>query len=137
MFGTFVYNLKSIFRLLNSVRLDYQYGGRYLGKSLANENKLLGYVYTGSTSYAGLRDMFSIINLKPSDVIVDVGCGKGRTFNWLLHQQVSNPLIGIEVDPDVAAFTRKRLSRYPQVDIITGDFRDCGFPDNASVFYFY
>lgn len=98
---------------------------------------MLGYVYTGSTAYAALREMFSQVELTTADVIVDVGCGKGRLFNWLLHQRMSNQLIGIDVDPEVAAFTRKRLLSYPQVTILTGNFSEIGFPDGSSIFYLY
>lgn len=132
-----IFNPYKLLVLLRTFFIDFRYGMRYLGISLNNENKKLGFVYTGSTEYSALNVMFSQIELNSNDVIVDVGCGKGRTFNWLLYKKVTNKLIGIEVDHDVAKFTKKRLSNYPQIEIIVGNFCDITFPRGASIFYLY
>lgn len=128
---------KRIFWLMLSFILDVKYGGRSLRKSLNNGDTQLGYCYTGNSSYEALRQIFSKVQLHKDDVIIDIGCGKGRMFNWLLHKKIKNKLVGIEVDVQVAEFTRRRLSAYPQVDIITGDFACIGASLEASIFYLY
>jgi ubiquinone/menaquinone biosynthesis C-methylase UbiE len=45
---------------------------------------------------------------RPDDVIVDVGCGTG-TLARLLHQaQPASRIIGVDPDPDVLAFARRK-----------------------------
>ena len=44
-------------------------------------------------------------------MIVDVGCGKGRSLNWLLDRFPANGIDGIELDPEICAATARRLRR--------------------------
>jgi precorrin-6B methylase 2 len=69
--------------------------------------------------------------IEPNDVLVDVGCGKGRVTNWWLSQGLRNRMVGIELDPDVASATEKRLRRFSNVTILNED-ATAWMPDDAS-----
>lgn len=67
--------------------------------------------------------LFSELTVRPDDILVDVGCGKGRTFNWFLQQGWRNRMVGLEIVPELAAFTRSRLRSFANIEIVTGDVR--------------
>lgn len=127
---------KGIRRNLRNQFLDLRFGGRFLFGSVESEFRHLAYWETGNTDYDVLRELFGRISLRAEDVIVDVGCGKGRVMNFLLSQGVQQKIIGVEINPKVAEFTRNRLRRYGQISILTGDIRD-SFPETGTVFYLY
>lgn len=56
--------------------------------------------------------------------------------SWWLDQGLTNSIIGIELDEQVAGKTRGRLQRYPNVKIITGSAIE-KIPSNGTVFYLY
>jgi hypothetical protein len=74
--------------------------------------------------------------ITPDDVLVDVGCGKGRVINFWLHRGCRNRIIGIDLREDVARRTAARLSRFPNVSILAGDAIDC-VPRDGTFFYLY
>jgi SAM-dependent methyltransferase len=88
------------------------------------------------SDYGALDFIFSTVKLSPADVIVDVGCGKGRVINYLLHKKSKNRIIGVELDSDIAAFTRRRLRRYRNVEIRNGNILD-SIPEDATMFYLF
>jgi tRNA A58 N-methylase Trm61 len=74
--------------------------------------------------------------ISKTDVLVDVGCGKGRVINWWLSRGFRGRMFGIELDPGVAEATRQRLSKYKNVTIITADVCE-SIPEDATVFYLF
>jgi SAM-dependent methyltransferase len=60
--------------------------------------------------------------------IIDVGCGKGRVVQWIISH-LPNPVVGVEIDEEVADKTRIRFAGNPQVEIVTGDIADCLRPE--------
>ncbi|MBB6108932.1 hypothetical protein SAMN05421821_103166 [Mucilaginibacter lappiensis] len=94
-------------------------------------------IKTVSTNYEELEIIFSQkISLKPSDVIIDVGCGKGRVFNYLLYKGFTNKMIGYEINQMVGNKTKKRLSRFKNVEIRCDNIFD-NFPGQGNIFYLY
>ena len=81
---------------------------------------------------------FSNANLtvEESDVLVDVGCGKGRVIISGLGRGFTNRIVGLELDEDVAAATRKRLTSYPNVTVLTGDAVE-NLPEDGTLFYLF
>ena len=77
---------------------------------------------SSNVTYYALSLIFKGETIAPDDVLVDVGCGKGRVLNWWLSKRLPNRIVGLELDPEVAAHTRHRLRKYRNVTIITGDF---------------
>lgn len=48
-----------------------------------------------ATPYAALEKLFSSYKLKPTDRVVDFGCGRGRV-SFFIHHQFNIPVTGIE-----------------------------------------
>ena len=69
-------------------------------------------------------------------MIVDVGCGKGRSLNWFLDRYRGNRIVGIELDPEICAATKKRLRRHANVEILCGDATAL-LPPDGTVFYLF
>ncbi len=132
-----IINWKFPLRVISRIRskiLDYKYSGGSLGGLI--KPTLEGAHYTSSTDYAILADVFKRITIKKSDVLVDVGCGKGRVIFWWLKSGYLNKIYGIELNPEVANETNKRLTKYENVTIITGSILE-NLPDEANVFYLF
>jgi SAM-dependent methyltransferase len=72
----------------------------------------------------------------PRDVIVDVGCGKGRSINWFLERFPANRIVGIELDPDICAATARRLRHHANVTIACGDATEL-LPPDGTIFYLF
>lgn len=88
-----------------------------------------------NSDYVALAQIFKN-RIAPSDVLVDIGCRKGRVINWWLSQGLRNQIVGIELDADIAEETRKRLHRHKNVNIITGDALD-NIPPEGTIFYLF
>jgi protein-L-isoaspartate O-methyltransferase len=96
----------------------------------------LGAFHSTNTPYEELALLFTGIDVRPGETIVDVGCGKGRSLNWFLSRFPSNPIVGIELDPEICARTARRLRRYRNVTIVCGDAAEI-IPPEGSVFYLF
>lgn len=94
-------------------------------------------IKTASTNYEELEVIFfEYTLLKETDIIIDVGCGKGRVFNYLLYKGLKNKMIGYEINRAVGDKTKKRLSRFKNVEIRCENIFD-HFPEQGNVFYLY
>jgi len=69
-------------------------------------------------------------------VLVDVGCGLGRVILWWLSQRYNNKIIGLEIDEKIAQAAGKRLNKYENVQIITGD-AVVNIPSDGTLFYLF
>ena len=96
----------------------------------------LGAEGTGNTSYYALSLFFRGETIAEDDVLVDVGCGKGRVINWWLSRGLRNRIVGLELDPELAAHTRHRLRSYPNVTIISGDGIE-NLPSDGTLFFLF
>ena len=124
----------SVKRLFRNAAFDLRYGA-FLGGTVSTPYASLGIHDTASTDYEALPEIFSNTIL-PSDVLVDIGCGKGRVINWWLSRGWNNQIIGIELDPEIARETARRLQRHRNVKIIWGDAL-AQLPENGSIFYLF
>jgi SAM-dependent methyltransferase len=123
-------------KLGRSLALDLRYGGRLLGGTVQNAEEGKGFHRFENTDYAILDRIFEDVELLPNDLVVDVGCGRGRLMNWLLRKGFRGRIVGVEVNPPVAEFARSRLKQYSQIEIVTGDATQI-LPPDGSVFYLY
>jgi hypothetical protein len=114
---------------------DLRYGG-YCGGKVLQGYRHPGAYRTQSTHYMVLGKIFRHIPVQASDVLVDVGCGKGRVINYWLSHGYTNDIIGIDVDDGVAAETRKRLAPFSNVTILSGSALE-NLPERGSLFYLY
>ena len=110
--------------------------GKPLGGTVKTRYAHLGAHDVGNADYDDLAILFGEADVRPDDVIVDVGCGKGRSLNWLLAHHPQNRLIGIEIDPAICAQTAKRLRRFEQVAIRCGDATTM-LPPEGTLFYLF
>ena len=105
------------------------------GKVSSIDNKNI--IKTVSTKYEELEIIFlQKISLQHDDVIIDVGCGKGRVFSYLLYKGFTNKMIGYEINQMVGSKTKKRLSRFKNVEIRCDNIFD-DFPRQGNIFYLY
>src|ERR1700720_2043518 len=96
----------------------------------------LGAHRSSNVSYYALSLIFKGESFAPADVLVDVGCGKGRLLNWWLSRGLSNRIVGLEIDPEIAAHTRHRLRKYRNVTILPGDGIE-NLPADGSLFFLF
>lgn len=85
----------------------------------------LGFTYLrdqrqSNSDYRVLRSVFGG-RLDEADVLVDVGCGRGRVLNCWLGMGFRGPMYGLEADPKLARSAAHRLRRRPNVEIREGD----------------
>jgi hypothetical protein len=115
--------------------LDVRFSGASLRGSVPSRFADQGAHDTVNSEYAALEKIFAG-RILPSDVLIDVGCGRGRVINWWLSRGWRNRIVGLELDPEIAAATAERLSRYPNVSILAGDAIS-NLPADATVLYLY
>lgn len=82
-----------------------------------------------------LRDLFSRVPVRPDDVIVDVGCGKGRVIGFLSGEFPENRIIGVEVD-ETALFARRIFAKNPRIEIRHA-MLDQDYPREGTVFFLF
>jgi SAM-dependent methyltransferase len=124
--------------LVRNYAIDHRYGGSCAGSSRTVFPELGAYG-TSSVDYWQLRQIFSAANgleVVPRDVLVDVGCGKGRVLNHWLELGLGNRIVGIELDERYASFARRRLSGYQNVEVICADAIVALPPEGTLLFLF-
>jgi Methyltransferase domain len=121
-------------RVAYNAVVDIRFGG-FLAGEIPSRYTALGANETANSDYLAL-DRILADPVSPDDVLVDVGCGKGRVINWWLRRGLTNRIVGIELDDAVASRTRKRLSRYPNVTIVTGHAVE-KLPEDGTIFYLF
>jgi hypothetical protein len=122
-------------RITHNAYWDWRFGGSCGGQKISS---FPGANATQSSEYMQLRLLFKPerLPISQADVLVDAGCGKGRVINYWLMCGYRNRMIGIEVDEEIANLARKRLKKYPNVTIITGNVLD-NLPADATKFYLW
>jgi SAM-dependent methyltransferase len=120
---------------IRTIVLDLRYGG-YCGGIRSSRFAHLGAAGTMSTEYHHLDELFrrAGIRVDPADVLVDIGCGKGRVINYWLARGYRNRIIGLELDAGVADRVRRRTKVWANVAVITGDAVE-NLPEDGTVFY--
>ncbi len=112
--------------------MDMRYGA-FAGGSI--RNRYPGATTVGSTDYGLMSQIFGG-RVRDDDVLVEVGCGKGRVINWWLAQGYRNRIVGLEIMEEVADKTRARLGRFPNVTIVAGDVLT-HIPKDGTLFYLF
>jgi SAM-dependent methyltransferase len=121
--------------MLRSALRDLRHG-RPLGGTVPTRYEHVGAYHSTNSPYDDLDRVFAGVEIGPGDTIVDVGCGKGRSLNWLVEHFPENAIVGIELDPEICAATAKRLRREQNVTVICGDAID-RLPAEGTVFYLF
>lgn len=122
-------------RIARNALIDIRSGGGLLSGRIRTRYAHLGAEDTVNTDYIALQHIFEN-RIKPADVLVDVGCGKGRVIQWWLSRGYRNRIIGLELDEEIANKTRQRLRRHKNVSIVAGDAIQ-NLPADGTLFYLY
>jgi ubiquinone/menaquinone biosynthesis C-methylase UbiE len=73
------------------------------------------------------------VNIEPDYVILDVGCGGGKTVSRLAQQAPLGKVFGIDYSPDMVEYSRKvnkKLIAENRVEVREGSVEKTRFPDN-------
>ena len=70
-----------------------------------------------STEYLILKDIIDTEKLDENSKFIDVGCGKGRVIASLLHRKVNCPMVGVELNEEVAEVAKSWTKAYDNVEI--------------------
>jgi SAM-dependent methyltransferase len=73
------------------------------------------------------------VNIEPDYVILDVGCGGGKTVSRLAQRAVLGKVFGIDYSADMIEYSKKvnkKLIAENRVEIIEGAVEKMGFPDD-------
>lgn len=116
--------------------LDLRYSGRLLRGNLETHYGHLGSNDVYHSKYSALAIIFRLIPITEKDVLVDVGCGKGRVINYWLSRKLKNKIIGLELDERIAANTAAQFAGQNNVRIISGNAIH-NIPEDGTIFYFY
>lgn len=93
--------------------------------SLFRESK--GATGSQSTRYFILDEIFKGEHFTENDNFMDIGCGKARVIAYLLKNNFSGNLSGVELNDSVANFAKNLTKNYDNVSIINGDALECDF----------
>src|SRR5215510_9126441 len=53
-----------------------------------------------------------LLNLKAGDRVLDVGCGPGGSFPYLVHAVgQSGEVVGVEISPEISVNARRRIAK--------------------------
>lgn len=115
--------------------MDLRFGA-FLGGSIRTQFREQGACDTSNTDYGVLPHLFQHVSVTENDVLVDVGCGKGRVINWWLSRGIRNQIIGVELDPIIADATRRRLRRFSNVSILAGSILNL-LPSEGTLYYLF
>jgi hypothetical protein len=126
-------SVKRILRLARNVVMDLRYGG-FLGGNQDSRYAAEGAHPTVNSDYQSL-DLLFRDRIRPDDVLVDVGCGRGRVLNYWLSK-VPNRVVGLELDPEIAEETASRLKARGNVKVVAGD-AIANLPTDGTLFYLY
>lgn len=116
--------------------LDLKYSRRLLWGNQKTAYKYLGANDVWHTDYSAMPLIFDHVKITPADVLVDVGCGKGRVINYWLSCGYTNKMYGLELDPQVAQDTALQFAHRLNVAVLPGD-AVINLPEDGTVFYFY
>ncbi|MGQ9844512.1 MAG: class I SAM-dependent methyltransferase [Spirochaetota bacterium] len=79
-----------------------------------------------------LRNVFSLINIKPNDTVMDVGCGTGVLFT-IIQERIGPQGTLIAVDPSdrMIEEAKKRYANFNNITYIVGPLEDITLPDKS------
>ena len=132
-----IWRIRQLKRKIQNRAFDFIYTKDNLGEFGPSEYAEFGAHPAQSSGIWLLSYIFrKIYHIKPSDVLVDVGCGQGRVILWWLSQRYNNKIIGLEIDENIAKAAGKRLDKYHNVQIITGGAIE-NIPSDGTLFYLF
>ena len=113
---------------------DWRIAGRVLERTVPAYNEET--LRSMPTKYHTLYEMFRDSKFTAEDRFIDVGCGKGRVFAYLLKRHFPGSITGVELNPEVAAVAQAWTKRYPQVKVVVGNAFDMNYDDYTVMYLF-
>jgi hypothetical protein len=113
---------------------DYRHGGN-TGGFFPSPYSSQGATPTTSTHHKLIPFLLGPV-LRPNDVFVDVGCGRGRVLNWVDDDGRAKEIVGLEINNQFAAEVAKRFKGNPKVTVVAGDAL-ASLPESGTVFYLW
>ena len=95
-----------------------------------------------ASSWGFLRRALRRCELRPGDVFLDIGSGKGRVVWQAAHHPFAR-VIGVEIAPELNDVARKNLERNrdrlaaAEIELITADATSFQIPDDVTFIYLY
>ena len=105
--------LRRMIKILRNALIDISQG-QFIGTTIKTRYSEAGAHSVASTDYAVFPYIFKDL-IRPEDVLVDVGCRKGRVILWWLKQGYKNEIIGIDIDKQVVQETGERFQKFNNV----------------------
>lgn len=131
--------IRNVLERIHNLTWEYRLGIATRGKGSA-ETSDDEHVYYGSVQYPTIRSVLSRLSLKPNDVFVDLGCGKGRVVCCAAQQEVKE-VIGIEYSRDLALLaeenSRKMKGRKSPIRIIHSPVEDFDYAEGTAFYMFH
>jgi SAM-dependent methyltransferase len=97
---------------------------------------------SSSCTWSVLGEMVARLRLRPDDLLVDLGCGRGGTGLWLARA-FSARLVGVDISPKAVELATGRISEFfpsgavgldrrDRIRFQVGTFADTGLPDQCA-----
>lgn len=79
-----------------------------------------------------LRNVFSLININPSDTVMDVGCGTGVLFT-LIQERIGpqGTLIAVDTSDKMIEVAKKRYANFNNITYAVGPLEEITLPDKS------
>jgi hypothetical protein len=122
-----------LFYGVRNLLIDLKYGAPLMGMK---RTEVEGQASIVNGDYSLYPLAFKALTVKPDDVIVDIGSGRGRFLNWTLHHGFRNRVIGVEYDGETAAEAERRLAKYPNVAVVHADATK-QVPEEGTIFFVF
>lgn len=127
-------NWQGFYDRINDALLGIRTTGYRTVSDLQLPDSSIGY---SPVPYGILRRMLrSVPRALRQGRFVDYGSGLGRVLACAARNGFSG-CIGVELSEELAAASRRQLSRYPQCEVCCVDARAFQVPPDAAVFFFY
>jgi SAM-dependent methyltransferase len=94
------------------------------------------------TSYRNLHAALSLIELKPSDVFLDFGCGVGRVVIDVARRHRIKHVIGIDLSGDFVEIARRNIAMaqkklLSKIEVVKIDAADFVIPNEITIAFFF
>lgn len=109
--------------------IDYYYDMQICGQSLSesipsvfrDDKNGIGFTSSQSTYYSILKKIFRNVEIKESDVFLDVGCGKGRVLAYCIKEKYPCSINGVEINEVPGKIAEEWSRKYDNVHVMIGD----------------
>jgi SAM-dependent methyltransferase len=94
------------------------------------------------TSYRNLHAALRLVELKPSDVFLDFGCGVGRVVIDVARRHRIKHVIGIDLSGDFVEIARRNIAMaqkklLSKIDVAKINAADFVIPDDVTIAFFF